>query len=287
MSKPVNSIALICHPAKPAMPKLVKEITTWAQNNNIRLFLTSDIAQKVDRNDLKTEIKEISKLAKIIVVLGGDGSILQCARTFAADNIPIAGINLGHLGFLTLDERYNAIQTLNKLKDGNYIVEERMMLKASVYRNNQEVFSGVALNDVVIQKEPIMRVIKVKVSICKNLVNSYLGDGLIISGPTGSTAYSLSAGGPIVPPWVNVMLICPLNSHTLSARPVITSDKEVIEAQLSCTHSQVDLVLDGQESFRLQDADEIKVIRSEHVAQIAVLQSRNFFEILRKKMKWG
>ena len=143
------------------------------------------------------------------------------------------------------------------------------------------------MNDVVIQKEPMLRVININVSISGCFINTYHGDGLIFSTPTGSTAYSLSAGGPIVPPWVNVIILCPLNCHTLSARPVITSDQEVLTARLGCIHSKVDLVLDGQQSFRLQDADEIEIVRAQELARIVVFKSRNFFEVLRQKMKWG
>jgi NAD+ kinase len=208
-------------------------------------------------------------------------------RSFAADGIPIAGINLGHLGFLTLGDATSAISILNRIKRGRFRIENRMLLQAVVRRDGEIVHRGLALNDVVIVKGPILRVIDVRVAISGTAVNSFRGDGVIFSTPTGSTAYSLSAGGPIVPPWVNVMIVCPLNSHTLSARPVITSDSEVITAAISCTHSKVDLVFDGQEGFCLQDGDVVEVSRAIETGRIVVFQKRDFFQVLRRKMKWG
>jgi NAD+ kinase len=245
------------------------------------------MAQIIDRPELGLPRQDMAREIDMVIVLGGDGSILETTRAFAADGIPVAGINLGYLGFLTLDEPKNAINTLEKLRDGKFRIENRMMLQAVVRRNGRKMFRGIALNDIVIQKGTMLRVININVSISGNIVNTYHGDGIIFATPTGSTAYSLSAGGPIVPPWVNVMVICPLNCHTLTARPVITSDQEIVSARLSCIHSKVDLVLDGQEGFRLLDGDEIEISRANELGKIIVFKSRNFFEVLRKKMNWG
>jgi NAD+ kinase len=223
----------------------------------------------------------------MFVVLGGDGTILSAARDYAEYNLPIAGINLGHLGFMTLEEPRNALNALKELKAGNYDIEQRMMLRANVYREGEIVYSGIALNDVVIQKAPMLRVIKINVSISGNIINTYQGDGLIVSTPTGSTAYSLSAGGPIVPPWVNVMIVCPLNSHMLSARPVITADNEVLNCRIACVHSIVELVLDGQSNFKLLNNDLVEIVKADEIGNIVVLKKRNFFNVLRKKMNWG
>lgn len=287
MKKPVKKLAFICHPARESVPPLLKTLLHWSEENGIEVRLTPRMAKIVERPELGLARQDMPCEIDMVVVLGGDGTILEAARTFAADGLPIAGINLGHLGFLTLEEPRNAIHTLEKIRDGKFRVENRMMLQAKVRRDGANVYSGIALNDVVIQKEPMLRVINIDVSISGSFINTYHGDGLIFSTPTGSTAYSLSAGGPIVPPWVNVIILCPLNCHTLSARPVITSDQEILTARVSCRHSKVDLVLDGQESFRLQDSDEIEISRAQELGRIVVFKSRNFFEVLRKKMKWG
>ncbi|MDD2999002.1 MAG: NAD(+)/NADH kinase [Erysipelotrichia bacterium] len=287
MKKPIKKLAFICHPARESLPPLLKTLLQWSEDNGMTARLTQRMARIVERPELGLARHEMASEVDMVVVLGGDGTILETARAFAADGIPIAGINLGHLGFLTLEEPRNAIHTLEKIRDGKFRIENRMMLYAEVRRKERKVFSGMALNDIVIQKEPMLRVINIDVSISGSFINTYHGDGLIFSTPTGSTAYSLSAGGPIVPPWVNVIILCPLNCHTLSARPVITSDQEVLTARVCCRHSKVDLVLDGQESFRLDDQDEIKISRAQELGRIVVFKSRNFFEVLRKKMKWG
>jgi NAD+ kinase len=287
MKKPIKTLAFLCHPSKASVPPLLKELLIWADQNNIGVRLTPRMAQIVERPELGLPRQDMAAEIDMVVVLGGDGSILETVRAFAADGVPIAGINLGHLGFLTLDEPRNAINTLKKLKDGKFRIENRMMLQASVKRHGRRVFKGIALNDIVVEKGTMGRVINIEVSISGNIVSNYHGDGVIFSTPTGSTAYSLSAGGPIVPPWVNVIVLCPLNCHTLNARPVITSDQEVLHAKVSCIHSKVDLVMDGQEGFRLQDGDEIEICRAQELGRIVVFKSRNFFKVLSKKMKWG
>ena len=287
MKKPIKTLAFLCHPSKASVPPLLKELLNWAEKNKIGVRLTPRMAQIVERPELGLPRQDMATEIDMVVVLGGDGSILETVRAFAADGVPIAGINLGHLGFLTLDEPRNAINTLKKLKAGKFRIENRMMLQAIVKRHGRRVFKGLALNDIVVEKGTMGRVINIEVSISGNTVSNYHGDGVIFSTPTGSTAYSLSAGGPIVPPWVNVIVLCPLNCHTLNARPVITSDQEVLYAKVSCIHSKIDLVMDGQEGFRLQDGDEIEICRAQELGRIVVFKSRNFFKVLSQKMKWG
>jgi len=287
MKKRINRLALLCHPTRAFVPPLVQTILEWAGKAGIGVQLVADMAARMGRNELGVPRREIAGEVDLILVLGGDGTILESVRSFARHGIPIAGINLGHLGFLTLGNSADAISILEKLIAGKFRVENRMMLQAVVKRNDKTVFRGLALNDAVIIKETISRVIDVEVSISGNFICSYRGDGVIFSTPTGSTAYSLSAGGPIVPPWVSALLICPLNSHTLNARPVITSDQETIHARIHCTHSKIDLVFDGQEGFSLLDGDEVEVFRAKEIGRIVVFKARNFFQVLRKKMKWG
>ena len=284
---PVRNIAFSCHPAKESLPPLVQTMLNWTIKNKIPSRLSPTMAKLVSMQELTFDDNYLRNQADMFVVLGGDGTILSAARDYAEYNLPIAGINLGHLGFMTLEEPRNALNALKKLKAGNYDIEQRMMLRANVIREGEIVYSGIALNDVVIQKAPMLRVIKINVSISGNIINTYQGDGLIVSTPTGSTAYSLSAGGPIVPPWVNVMIVCPLNSHMLSARPVITADNEVLNCRIACIHSIVELVLDGQSNFKLLNNDLVEIVKADEISNIVVLKKRNFFNVLREKMNWG
>lgn len=286
--KTVKNIAFACHPARrDSLPPLFQTMLKWAVKNNITARISPAMAKIVNLPELAFDDDFLRNKADMIVVLGGDGTILSAATDYAEYNIPIAGINLGHLGFMTLEEPKNAIYSMRQLKLGNYHVEPRMMIKASVYRDKELVFSGIALNDVVIQKAPMLRVIRIIASISGNIINTYEGDGLIVSTPTGSTAYSLSAGGPIVPPWVNVMVICPLNSHTLSARPVIAAENECISCKIDCVHSNVELVMDGHEGFKLQNNDVVEIVKAEEIGRIVVFKEKNFFNVLRRKMNWG
>ncbi len=285
--KKIEILGFTCHPRNPMVPELMPRIISWAENTGTQVHFELSMAQVMNVPALGLPLDKMSEKAEVIVVLGGDGTILQALRTFAGDDIPIAGINLGHLGFLTLGTPMVLEKLLNRLRSGKYSIETRLMLESRVIRDGQQVQRGIAANDIVIIKEPISRVIDVHVSISGTPITSFRGDGVIFSSPTGSTAYSLSAGGPIIPPWVDAMLICPLASHTLSTRPVVTSDKEIFLATLSGSHSKVELVLDGQEGIELFNGDRIQVSRAKENASIVVLQERNFFEILRKKMQWG
>ncbi|MFZ2959745.1 MAG: NAD(+)/NADH kinase [Candidatus Ozemobacteraceae bacterium] len=287
MPHPVKSIALICHPTRENAPGLVRLILEWAHERSIEIRMEPAMARQMGRDELGLLRREMIGQIDLALVLGGDGSILEAVRTFSRDGLPVAGINLGHLGFLTLGSFGDAMRIMERLREGHYEVEDRGMIRAVVKRQNNEVYTNIALNDFTIAKEPISRVIDVDVSISGTYVTSFRGDGVIFATPTGSTAYSLSAGGPIVPPWVGAMLLCPIASHTLSARPVITSDHEIFTATLRCTHSQVDLVTDGQEGFRIQNGDVIEVAKAPDPARIVVLHKRSFFKVLREKMKWG
>lgn len=287
MKRPVNRLGVLCHPNRPSVPPLLKTIVKWSLQNGVDLRLDQDGAAFVRHPELGVPRKEMGRHVDLITVLGGDGSVLECVRTFARDGIPIAGINIGHLGFLTLGEAPKTTSILERLRAGQYRIENRMMLQAVVRRKGKPIFRGIALNDAVVTKGPILRVIDLEVSISGTHILTCHGDGIIFSTPTGSTAYSLSAGGPIVPPWVNALIVTPLNSHTLGTRPVITSDHESILAHLSCSHSEVYLALDGQEGFQLLDQDEIEISRAQELGRIVVFRPRNFFQVLRKKMKWG
>lgn len=287
MNQEVETMAFLCHPTKIEIPSLLKTSIKWAKDNNINVKLTKRFAKSLNMPELSSSKEEISRDSDMIIVLGGDGSMLEAARSFSSDSVPIAGINIGHLGFLTLDEPKNAIKTLNKLKDGKYDIEKRMMLQAIVRRNGKPVFRAIALNDIVVQKSNMLRVIDLDVSVSKKKIRSYYGDGLIFSTPTGSTAYNISVGGPIIPPWINVITISPLNCHSLNARPVVIGDQETITAKLKCIYSKADLVMDGQEGFPLRDDDVIEISKAKEVANIVVLKHRRFFRTLSKKMRWG
>ena len=223
-SPAISRFAVICHPTRSQAPDLVREVLAWARERNIVIWLEPFMARQLGRPELGMLRHEMPGHVDMIVVLGGDGSILEAVRAFAHDSLPVAGINLGHLGFLTLGSSDQVMNIFTRLHEGRYEIEDRGMISAAVHRQGQRIYGNYALNDFTVVKEPISRVIDLEVSISGTAINSFRGDGVIFATPTGSTAYSLSAGGPIVPPWVSALILCPIASHTLSARPLVLAD---------------------------------------------------------------
>ena len=231
---------------------------------------------------------EISEQADLIVVLGGDGTLLSIARHIKRSDLPILGVNLGGLGFLTAITLDELFKVMKEVLAGNFSLSPRMILKVSLYRRDKLISSHYVLNDVVINKGAMARIIDLKTIIDGNLVNTFKADGLIFSTPTGSTGYSLSAGGPIVYPTLNSITIAPICPHTLTNRPLIVPPEVMIETTLTSLDSDdVFLTLDGQVGFSLQPLDKVTITRSDHDIKLVTSSSKTYFEVLRNKLKWG
>jgi NAD+ kinase len=225
--------------------------------------------------------------ADLILVLGGDGTLLKAARLYGRRGTPILGVNLGGLGFLTeiaLEEFYSI---LGKIFQGDFQTETRMMLKAEIIRRDQVLEPTVFLNDVVINKGALARIIDLETSIDDQFLTTYRADGLIVATPTGSTAYNLAAGGPILHPALKTIIITPICPFTLTNRPIILQDNAVIDIRLGAKSREVWLTFDGQIGHPLQPGDLVRVQRAS--GQITLIKSpfKNYFEILRAKLKWG
>ncbi len=231
---------------------------------------------------------EIAASADLIVVLGGDGTLLSIARHIKENSRPILGVNLGGLGFLTAITLDELFQVMNEVLDGNFSLSPRMLLKVSLYREGRRISHHNVLNDAVINKGAMARIIDLQTVIDDNLVNTFKSDGLIFSTPTGSTGYSLSAGGPIVFPTLNSITVAPICPHTLSNRPLIVPPEVSIETTLIATDSDdVFLTLDGQTGFPLQPLDRIVISKADHSIELITSPSKTYFEVLRNKLKWG
>ena len=225
--------------------------------------------------------------ADLILVLGGDGTLLKAARLYGGRGTPILGVNLGGLGFLTeiaLEEFYSI---LDKIFQGEFQTETRMMLEAEIIRRDQILEPTVFLNDVVINKGALARIIDLETSIDDQFLTTYRADGLIVATPTGSTAYNLAAGGPILHPALKTIIITPICPFTLTNRPIIVQDNSVIDIRLGPRIRDVWLTFDGQIGHPLQPGDLVRVQRAS--GQITLIKSpfKNYFEILRAKLKWG
>jgi NAD+ kinase len=222
----------------------------------------------------------------LVVVLGGDGTLLSVARALERAT-PILGVNMGSLGFLTEVNRGDLYPAMVRVLAGQYALEERSLLRAEVQRSNGESLAYRVLNDAVIAKTALARIIELALVVDGNLVGNFRADGLIISTPTGSTAYNLSAGGPILFPQLPVAVITPICAHTLSLRPLVVPDTSRIEVTLHTEREEVYLTLDGQEGAELHYRDRVVIGRSDTVVRLVKAAGRTFYESLRGKLRWG
>ena len=282
----MKKIGIIAKKNKPEAVEVTRGLLSWLEKRHVEVFLDSDIASHVmpERGIEKTEIPS---RVDMVVVLGGDGTLLTVARLPGVENIPILGVNLGAMGFLTeipLEELY---PTLEKILKGTYEKDTRMTLEALVRRGKNPIASYAVLNDVVINKGALARIIDLEISINGRYLTTFKADGLIISTPTGSTGYSLSAGGPIIHPSLNWICLTPICSHTLTNRPLILPDMVGIDVLIKSRHDDVFLTLDGQEGLSLKPDDTISVVKGPHDITLIKSPYRNYFEVLKTKLKWG
>ena len=221
--------------------------------------------------------------ADLLICFGGDGTILHAAKVANAHQVPILGVNMGSVGFMA-ELEHGELSLLNKVAAGEFSVEERMMLDVTVQRGGRKIYQDIALNDVVITKGSIARIIELTVSADEVLISDFSGDGIIISTPTGSTAYSMSAGGPIVEPTAENLIITPICAHAMDAKAfLLRNDRRVSVCLGRLTRKTAYLSADGGRAFRLQDGDTVEIQKSEHVTRLVRLTGRTFYEILNKK----
>ena len=231
--------------------------------------------------------EELFSKIDMAIVLGGDGTILSLAEHSAKHNVPLLGFNFGHLGYLA-ELKKDQIEEFAKIAKGDYKIEERIMLSVKVVRSGKQICHTHALNDVVATKGLLSKMVHILLEIDGKYTGDYYSDGIIVSTPTGSTAYSLSAGGPIVEPKLNIMVITPICAHSTNARPMVISDEQTIKLVIDIYHGEdVALMCDGKEPLKLCHGDEIYVTKSRYKTRLIRLNESNFFDILNKKLKRG
>lgn len=277
-------IGIMPHTGKNLALKLTKKTVDYLESKSIIPWIDGETAALIERNDLAQTEGRIKEL-DVMVVLGGDGTLLRAARTISDYNVPVLGVNVGHLGFLTELEADKIETALEMIINKNYTLDERMFIECTVFRNKRLVASYRALNDAVITRGTFARIIQLSTYVDAQHVVDYLADGIIIATPTGSTAYSLSAGGPIVEPSLDSLIITPICPHTLAARSVVVRHDSVVEVNVEANHEDMMLTIDGQIGFPLQSYDLIKVVQSSIKAKFVKLHQRSFFTILNNRMK--
>jgi len=283
----MNSIGIIINLDKSRVLNITEEIVNWLKQHGKKVMVTEAGSEGISHGITTCSERELVESADCIIVLGGDGTLLGSARTVAERGTPLFGVNLGQLGFLTEIEMPDLIPALQKLISGRFEIEERMMIEASVVREGRQVRKFYGLNDAVITKGAFARLIRLKTYVDNEYAEVYPADGLIIATPTGSTAYSLSAGGPLVVPNLELMIITPICPHTLYARPIVIDSGAVVKVVLEDTQAEVMLTMDGQSGIQLKPYDEVIVRKAPFYARFMKLNQRGFYEILRKKLKEG
>ena len=279
------NIGIISNLDKDKDQSITKSIISWLEERNIEVFFDEKISSELALVKDNYCDEYIFKSSDIIIVLGGDGTLLNVARQASCNGVPLFGINLGHLGFLTETEVEDMYTSLEELIRGEYTIEKRMMLEAYIRNNNIKTKDFIALNDIVVAKGNFSRLLTYSIFINDNFVDEYSGDGIIVCSPTGSTAYSLSAGGPIVAQDVEVLLITPVCSHTLHSRSILVSNKDLVKIVMdeSCK-TDVILTVDGQTGVKINPGDVVTVKQSIYYANLIKLNHRSFFDVLRAKM---
>lgn len=257
------------------------------EKRGVELVLDAATARALGRRARRYSRQTEAEPADLHVVIGGDGTLLSAAREVAHRPRPILGVNVGGLGFLTETSLEEMEEVLSEVIDGRYAVDRRMMLQAVLRRGGKTMARQPVLNDVVINKGALARIIDLELTIDKKFVTHYKADGLIVSSPTGSTAYSLSAGGPIIDQSMGAIVITPICPHTITMRPLVVSEKCLIEIVLHSDETETYLTLDGQIGHPLRTGDRVQVRRDRSYVLMVRSRRKSYFEVLRHKLRWG
>ncbi len=279
-----RAFGLIANAGKPGATELARSLCTAFTRHGREILLEKRTAALIGATSSATT-GDMAEKCELLIVLGGDGTLLQVVHELSHRLPPIFGINIGSLGFLTSVSSADWEGAVSALEAGNYRLSERALLAVELWRDGKIVLAETALNDAVVSRGELSRLIKIDVLIDGVNFSEYNADGLIVATPTGSTAYSLSAGGPVLTPNSGVFVITPICPHVLTMRPMIVSDASAIEIAPSRDHSEIFLTLDGQAATRVQPGDRIRVTKAPHRLSLAMLPGMSFFEVLRQKLK--
>ena len=282
----LKSIGVAVGPSNSGARELARELGAWCTSRGIVMKLRAVDASS-QFAPLAESDGELAEDIDLLVSLGGDGTMLGVARYIGQRQVPVLGINLGSLGYLTEFAKDELFPVLEELREGSFSLDRRMMLEVEQIRDGEIIAAHCALNEAVVNFGSPVRMIELEVHINGMFVNSFRADGMILATPTGSTAYSLSAGGPIVHPSMSAILLTPICPHTLSNRPVVVPVDSVIGLSFPQADGDVMLTVDGQVQINLHPGDQVAVSRSQTTFNLIRPTNRNYFEVLRRKLKWG
>ncbi len=281
-----KSIGILTKPKFPEVGTTLHDVVTWLRARAIDVILDTTSATLLGEQGGYQKTQLAGK-ADVLLVLGGDGTMLNAARLAGERGIPILGVNMGGLGFLTEVQLENLYPSLERVFANDFVLDERLMLKTHLHRHGETVAQGTMLNDVVISKGTLARMIELKITIQRQFVTNLRGDGLIVSTPTGSTAYSLSAGGPIINPAVEGLILTPVCPHTLTHRPLIVPLNAEIDVTLTSKDDGAMATLDGQVGVAMTQGDAVEITVSEYRTRLIRFPESSYYAVLREKLKWG
>jgi NAD+ kinase len=287
-AKTIRTVGIISRPRREDISRVVPPLISWLHARDVKVACDSETGECIGAIAGKTLRREdLPGCSDLLIVLGGDGTLLSAARLAASQKVPILPVNLGGLGFLTtvsLDELY---PILEEIFSGKHRISERVMLQAEITRDGNVIRRQIALNDAVLNKAALARIMDLELRVNGEYVTTYKADGLILSTPTGSTAYSLAAGGPIIYPIVEAFVITPICPHTLTNRPLVVPDSVKIDIGFKSEDEAVFLTLDGQVGIQLARNDQIQIRKAPEKLYLVRPAKKTYFEILRNKLKWG
>ena len=283
----ITKIGIISKPKKAEIREIVPPLIQWLRERKIEVYTDKETASGLESGEKSLTRNEMPGKVDLLVVLGGDGTLLATARALNRKPVPILAVNLGGLGFLTVITREELYPTLESVLAGEFTTERRVQIEGELVRADEVISSFLALNDVVLNKGAIARILDFDVLVDGRFISTYKSDGLIVSTPTGSTAYSLAAGGPIVAPAVAAFLVTPICAHTLTIRPLVLPDTAQIEVVVKSQREAAYLTVDGQVGIAAHSEDVVRLRKATSCVEIVQPSTKNYFEILRQKLKWG
>jgi len=288
-NKPIRTIGLFGKYGSKDVGGIIERLCDFVRKRGLQVLLEDATADFMEQKCANSQpLAVINQGIDLAIVVGGDGTMLHVARSLAPYGVPLVGINLGRLGFLTDISTEQMYEELTRILDGDFETEERILLEAEVVRDGKVLHAANAFNDVVINKGQLARLIEFETWLDGEFVNSTRADGIIVATPTGSTAYALSAGGPILHPTLPAIVLVPICPHTLSDRPLaVSSDSHVEIVMISTAQQKAHVTLDGQTNFSIQDNDRVRVRRAERPVTLIHPSRRNHYDVLRAKLHWG
>ena len=282
-----KTVGIVANVTKPAARQRLAELLALLARHQIQTLLEPGTATLAERAAAGLPISQIAPQADLMVVLGGDGTILRLARELGNVPTPILGVNLGGLGFLTSIRSEELGESIHAILHGEYELSDRYTIQATLWRNGASVETHTALNDVIVSRGAVLRTVRLRLSIDGAWLTEYVCDGMVFATATGSTAYSLSAGGPILLPNARSWILTPICPHALTNRSIILSEESVARCQATGAGGDLLLTVDGQVQTKLQLGDEVEVRRAPHVVRLVTPRGHAYFEVLRQKLKWS